>query len=396
MQKNDPFILWLVSWYPNKLSPYEGDFIQRHAQAVSTFIPVHVLYLVRDSNKVVTDSVYIDKKQTGNLTETIIYYSITRSPFDFSDKFFSTRKFHSLYRKYISELFQKKGLARLVHVHIAFKAGLIAKWVQKKYKIPFFLTEHWTIYLQEAKPNISDLNFLKQRIISNTVANARKIFTVSDYLGKAIQKKWPSVTYKVVPNVVNSDVFFSGERFTDDVFRLIHISGLNYQKDPENLFKAVGILKRKGIKFSLEIFGVNNEAVRPYLLKEGIEQEVSIHPEVPQEILSENLRKSHALILYSRYETFGCVIIEANACGIPVVVSDTALMRELVKDNFNGVLVNPGSAESLAEALMNLFHNKTQFNTAQIAESVEQYSYERVGKMFYEEYLPFLSSPLAL
>ncbi len=395
MQKNEPFILWVVSWYPNQLSPYDGDFIQRHAQAVSTFIPVHVLHFVRDKDKKVTDSVHIDEKQKGNLTETIIYYSKTGSPFKIADKFFSVQKFRSLYRKYISDLFQKRGKPSLVHVHIALKAGLIAKWIQKKYGIPFFLTEHWTIYLEEARPNINGLNFLKRHLISKTLTNAAKVFTVSDYLGKAIQKRWPSINYKVVPNVVNSNIFYPGDSSANDIFRLIHISGLNYQKDPEKLFRAAGILKTKGIKFSLDVFGVNNNIIKPLLIKEAIEHEVNIHAEVPQEILAESLRKSHALILYSRYETFGCVIIEANACGIPVVVSDTALMRELVKDNVNGVLVKPGSAEALAEALINLLNNKDRFDRNEIVASTQQYSYQRIGKMYYDEYLPFLNSPSA-
>jgi hypothetical protein len=42
MQKN---ILWLVSWYPNKLKPFDGDFIQRHAKAVSLFQTLQLFIL---------------------------------------------------------------------------------------------------------------------------------------------------------------------------------------------------------------------------------------------------------------------------------------------------------------------------------------------------------------
>lgn len=390
MLKNEPFILWLVSWYPNKLTPYDGDFIQRHARAVSAFVPIHVLHLVRDKDKKVTDSVFIDEKQIGNLTETIIYYSSKDSFFRIADKFFSVQKFRFLYRKYISGLLQKNKIPSFVHVHIALKAGPIAEWIKKKYKIPYFLTEHWTIYLQDAKPNINELDFFKRHIIANTVINAQKIFTVSNHLGMEIKRKWPIVNYKAIPNVVNLDIFYPGTVVEDDVFRLIHISGLNYQKDPESLFRAAGILKKKGIKFSLDIFGAANDIVKPFLIKEGIEKEIRVHSEVSQEILAENLRKSHALILYSRYETFGCVIIEANACGIPVVVPDTPLMRELVNDKINGVLAKPNSAEALADVLITLFYNKDQFNRDEIAATAQQYSYQRIGEIYYKEYLSFL------
>ena len=42
MPQAPAYILWLPSWYPNKLDPFDGDFIQRHAVAVSAFVPVHV------------------------------------------------------------------------------------------------------------------------------------------------------------------------------------------------------------------------------------------------------------------------------------------------------------------------------------------------------------------
>jgi len=386
------YILWLPSWYPNKLAPYDGDFIQRHAQAVSASIPIHVLYLVRDRERHVTDSVYFDEKQTGNLTETIIYYSSRNSALEIADKLFSVQKFRNLYRKCISGLFQKKGKPLLVHAHIAFKAGLVAGWIKRKYGIPYFLSEQWTIYLDEAVPNIDHLNFIKKYFISKVIKRAEKIFPVSDYLGKAIQKKWPSIHYKVIPNVVNTTVFYPLENHVNDYYRLVHISNLNYQKDPERLFEAIRILKAEGINFSIDVFGPYSDHIKYLVTTNGIEQEVKLHNEVPQAVLAEYLRKSDGLILYSRYETFGCVIIEANACGVPVIVTDTLLMRELVRPNENGLLVKPGSAKALAGSLKDFFSNRDQFNKRLISESAQRYSYKNIGKMFFDEYTSFINS----
>ncbi len=393
MQKNNSFILWLPSWYPNQLSPYAGDFIQRHATAVSSFIPIHVLCFVRDKKKRITDSIHIEENRSGNLTETIVYYSATNSSIVVFDKFFSDQKFTKLYKKIVPELFQKNGKPLLVHVHVAFKAGMIAGWIRKKYKIPFFLSEHWTIYLDGARPNLKDLNFMARYFISKSITRALKIFVVSDYLGKEIQKRWSSINFKVIPNVVNIDIFYPAENANpDEICRLVHISDLNYQKDPERLFEAMGILKRKGIKFSLDVFGPFDEYINSLVIKEEIEQVVRFHKEIPQSLLAEHIRKSDALILYSRYETFGCVIIEANACGIPAIVTDTPLMHELVTDGKNGMLVRVESSKALAEALENFFNNRDQFNKEIIAGSARRYSYQEIGRMFFEEYVPFTNS----
>jgi len=50
-------------------------------------------------------------------------------------------------------------------------------------------------------------------------------------------------------------------------------------------------------------------------------------------------------------ETFGRVLVEAMACGVPVVASDIGAVRELVKDNNTGLLVKPDDPVALAEAL---------------------------------------------
>ena len=45
-------ILWLASWYPNELAPFDGDFIQRHAQSVSILHMVEVLHVINDEKEI--------------------------------------------------------------------------------------------------------------------------------------------------------------------------------------------------------------------------------------------------------------------------------------------------------------------------------------------------------
>jgi len=59
MQGKMLYVLWLPSWYPNKLDPFDGDFIQRHANAASLHTKVHVIFVKADE----------EGKITGNLEE---------------------------------------------------------------------------------------------------------------------------------------------------------------------------------------------------------------------------------------------------------------------------------------------------------------------------------------
>src|SRR4051812_40758654 len=97
-------ILWLASWFPNKCNPLAGDFIKRHAEALSLYEPVHVIHVekIPDDKKAAekiaeeTDAVY------PHLSFTIKYYSVVRIPllekiFSF---FYSLWLYHSLVKQY--------------------------------------------------------------------------------------------------------------------------------------------------------------------------------------------------------------------------------------------------------------------------------------------------------
>ena len=391
MTDDKNYILWLPSWYPTEISPYDGDFIQRHAKAVSLFTPIHVFHIKRDKKRLMTNSVRYVEKVQGNLSETIVYYASPDIPVRFADRLLSQIRYGWLYRRHIRKLFRQKGFPQLVHAHIIYKAGLIAKWIDKKFGIPFFLTEQWTIHLPEAKPNLSDIAFSEQHIFSRIMDHVLLVLPVSEYLGEAIQKHWPNIRYEVVPNVVDRNIFFPAEKKPSEILRLVHISTLTYQKDPESLVKALALVKSQGLRFQLDVYGPKLTTFTEMVHQSGLEEEIILHGEVPQQALAACLQQSDVLILYSRFETFGCVIIEANACGVPVLVPDTPLMQELVKEGENGILVPPGNYKALAEAIVKFSTTKDKFNSRAIAESTASYRYENVGKQIadlYQKHLP--------
>jgi len=390
LKTDNRYILWLPSWYPNPITPYDGDFIQRHARAASAFVPIHLFYIIRDKERKMTGTIRVSEESGGNLTETIIYYASPDYGIRFFDRLISQRKYWSIYRKYIRRLFREKGLPQLVHVHIVFKAGLIARWIKKKFGIPYILTEQWTIHLPEAKPNINDLSFVEQRLLSNIMDRVEMVLPVSTYLGEEMRKRWRNIRCTVVPNVVNMDFFSPVQKQSAGILKLIHVSTLTWQKDPESLLKAIKVLKERGIDLKLDIFGPP-EKVQHLIAELDISDIVFLHGEVPQPMLARFIQQSDALVLYSRYETFGCVIIEANACGVPVIVPDTKLMHELVEDRKNGVFAEPGNFLALADAIEFFSKNKLNFNQREIAASADKYRYEAVGKMFLEIYNGFLN-----
>ena len=133
----------------------------------------------------------------------------------------------------------------------------------------------------------------------------------------------------------------------------------------------------------MRLYGPVREELRSLVNNCGLSEFVFFKGEVPQEELAKDLQQSDALVLYSRYETFGCVLIEANACGVPVIVSELAVFHELLQENINGVFVEGDRPDALAEAFSAFSQHKDSFNRLQISEkSRELYNYATVGKQF--------------
>jgi glycosyltransferase involved in cell wall biosynthesis len=98
------------------------------------------------------------------------------------------------------------------------------------------------------------------------------------------------------------------------------------------------------------------------------------------------IKESDALILYSRYETFGCVLIEAFACGVPVIVTDIHVLHENVNDT-NGLFVESENPIDLANKIISFISKKSLFNSNEISRvAIKNYSYEKVGLLLKEWY----------
>ncbi len=77
MQIKSPYILWLPSWYPSKVDPYNGDFTQRQAKSIALYRKVIVIFLIKDKN-LKHWKMEIEKSVEGNLIEFRVYYPVKK------------------------------------------------------------------------------------------------------------------------------------------------------------------------------------------------------------------------------------------------------------------------------------------------------------------------------
>jgi len=89
-----------------------------------------------------------------------------------------------------------------------------------------------------------------------------------------------------------------------------------------------------------------------------LDNRVRLMGTIPHEQIAGFLNLADVFVLPSLSEGLGIAIIEAMACGIPVIGTNVDGIPDIIKDNDNGVLVPPGDAEALAGAIDKLLQDE--------------------------------------
>jgi len=143
--------------------------------------------------------------------------------------------------------------------------------------------------------------------------------------------------------------------------RVISVGRYAYQKGYDILLDAWKIVEGRHLNWRLDIYGSLDGGNGEYeQLKNQIKtldlQTVSIHP-AKTDIYSSYL-KSDIYVSSSRFESFGLVLVEAMACGLPIVSFWSPYgPASIVKDGTTGILVSSQEAPQLAEALIHLIEH---------------------------------------
>lgn len=376
-----PHVIWVCQWYPHEGDPYAGDFIQRHARATSLYIPITTFScFAHSANKVETHS-------SGSLTEHIIYFKTIKTGINIIDKIWYWGNWYRNLKKQIAKHIHQNGKPDLLHCHIILNAGWLGLWAKRKYGIPYMVTEHWSGYMPGAVNGFARYNQWSKRLFSCILGGAKLATAVSQALIQVLEKLHPQCIYVRLPNVVEDTIFkrSAGKR-SGSVFRVVHISTFSTHKNMDDTFTAFDALAALSSSVELHIVGPQEKITEKWPHRK-FDAAYIFHKEMPQVQLAELMQQCDVAVLYSHYETFGCVIIEANAAGLPVIVSDIPVLREVIEHEVNGVLVEANNPSALTQALIDVRNKRYHFNPLQISNrTLELFSFQAVGKQMAELY----------
>jgi glycosyltransferase involved in cell wall biosynthesis len=245
---------------------------------------------------------------------------------------------------------------------------------------------------REINPDKSALQIAAQRIaygcahviVANSQAAAARLR--SEHV--------PGASIRIVPNGIDLDRFGQDRHSSAAPRRVLVVANLRPEKGHDVLLDAAPIILRQFPDARFEIVGDGPE--REFLVARastlGVADAFSFSGHCDD--VAERLRAGDVFVLPSRSEAFPNAVLEAMAAGLPVVASGVGGLLELVTDQATGLLVPPGDARALANAICRLMADPPlahRLGAAARAEVHGRYSFDRMVAAFEQIYLDLLA-----
>ncbi|MEB6633161.1 glycosyltransferase [Kluyvera cryocrescens] len=353
-------VLIIPSWYPQSPSDIGGSFFREQALALQKRgLKVGVISPVVRSlrDPIAYRTKFGMRYEHDNGLPTYRYNSINIAPrLPALAEYLWVMWGMKLFNEYIKE----HGLPDVMHVHALDKAGFLAYKISQRYNIPYVVTEHSTVFAR----NIISLK--KIRRLNKVVWSASGLFAVSKPFSIMLESIFGGSNWIYLPNIV-SDIFFDSiknNKKDSDLYTFINICMLTEKKKVDNLILAFKKLSDKYSNVHLKIGGDGGCRQSLELLVDqlALRDKVEFLGALSRIGVLENLQNSDAFVLSSEYETFGVVLIEALATGIPVISTKSGGPESIITSEV-GVLVDKNSIQTLFDGMEYVYTNRHKFTS---------------------------------
>lgn len=379
-------ILFVTRGFPSESDPMAGNYEATQAKAVAAK-GHHVSVLVIQWRSI--PYLFSRKRLTHRVSDGMDIFErlgiVPIIPHLFNNyklnRWVMRKKFEKLCRQYL----KNHTKPDIVHVHSLYvaKYGIILK---DEFGIPTVITEHW-----------SGLNsgHIKDDLLleSDVYQHADKVIVVSDALKTAL-KNYFGIDSLVINNMVDN-CFFETQRHIKkkDTFTFVTVGRLVAIKCYDMLIEAFSLMKQK-VNVRLIIVGEGSERhkIEKQIERHNLQNNIVMAGLKKPEEVSEILCESDCFVLSSHRETFGIVLIEAMAKGLPVV-STKCGGPEVFVNNENGLLVAPDNPHELAEAMDYMLQHADEYDSQKIRKyCYDCFSEEKIAEQIIEVYQQVLNT----
>lgn len=270
----------------------------------------------------------------------------------------------------------------------------ITALIGKLRRIPTFITYHTTFHGRSGIPGI--LEIMYSIFMQPTFILYKKMFFISKYIKdswhfKFVRKSKKKVTYNHFPKINETDkknnIINEKKRNTKE---LLFIGRITYLKGIDILIKALAIVKKQVPNLNLTLIGPEEynfkEKLNKLSKKTGVYDNVTFVGPLYGKEKFNYLHNSDILIVPSRGEGFGNVVIEGMLCGIPVITSNKGALPEA--GGGNSLIFEINSPKDLASKIIKLLNDK-ELNSKLSREGksyANRFTQEIIGEDLTKEY----------
>lgn len=230
----------------------------------------------------------------------------------------------------------------------------------------------------------NDSNFIKNLFakfwMCNLVSKLKQLdrFVV---LTEEDKSAWPELhNICVIPDPLS---FIPSQHSPLTEKRVIAVGRYVYQKGFDLLLQAWAKIEKQYPDWQLAIFGDGNRAPYEQQMKVLDIDSSRCHLNGPTADIQQEYVNSSIFVFSSRFEGFGLVLVEAMACGLPVVsFACPCGPRDIIKDGEDGLLVENGNIDAFAVNLSQLMQNASLGKSMVIAgkTNVQRFYMEHIAK----------------
>ena len=246
---------------------------------------------------------------------------------------------------YFARAARDRGIER-IHSHFAFVPGIVGQVASRLAGTRFSFTAHaWDIYAEPTM--LRECAQAADRVVTCTQHNLATLAKLAPSCRDKMQ-----VCYHGIP----SSLYRPSQAEKAYPPLILCVGRLVEKKGHRYIIAACEALKRRGVAFECAIVGDGplRRRLERRVRARGLDTQIQFSGRLPEREVAELMAKATALVCPSVVAGDGDrdgipnVILEAMACGVPVVASRVSGIPEVVEHGVTGLLTEPGDAEGLA------------------------------------------------
>jgi glycosyltransferase involved in cell wall biosynthesis len=215
---------------------------------------------------------------------------------------------------------------------------------------PFVFTLHDLNHIDRPENSSASKRLYYATVLKRACRRAARIVTVSEFSRRRIVD-WSGTPEDRVVNVGNGvdSAFHPGVAPYEVPFSYLLCVG--NRKHHKNEFRTVESFARSGLSRSVRLVftGAPSPELTECIRRHDVEQSIVFTGAVEEARLPSLYRSAVALVFASLYEGFGLPVLEAMACGTPVICANATALPEVAGDA--ALLINPNSADQISDAM---------------------------------------------